>query len=846
MKNVKWTGGFLLHFSFCILHSKSGLFMKKLLLFAFTALAGACIAQTPPSYTSAEILLQLKKLNTLGTVLYVAAHPDDENTRLLTYLSKEKLFRTGYLSITRGDGGQNLIGDEQGVELGLIRTQELLAARRIDGAEQFFSRAYDFGFSKTTEEAFKVWDKEKILSDVVWVIRKFQPDVIITRFPEDSRAGHGHHSGSAVLAREAFKAAADASRFPEQLKLGVKVWQAKRIVWNSFVQQGNTPPTDAIRLDVGAYNALLGKSYGEIAAESRSQHKSQGFGVPRTRGQAFEYFTHVEGTPATSDIFEDMNASWSKLEGGQKIQGMIEQLISGYSITNPERSVPALVALYKEMNNLKDTYYKAQKQKEVLQLIEACSGLWLDATTSAPYAVQGDSVRFVFAMINRLLPSVTVKNIKLEGFDTAYNQSLATNRNSTFAKTLPVAANKPITQPYWLEKEMSAGSFNVGDQLLIGNPESSAAYEAVFTLNIDGQELAFTRPVRYKFTDPVKGELYQPLTVLPAVTARFTSEVVLLNSSAPKTFDAVTRLQNRNAPAVKPVVTNTGNVEVKQQPTGNGGFVFEAKRKNTETQVSRAKLTLQGSNKTEEAKELRTISYDHIPRLDYFHTPEVKLVVADVKIAGKRVGYIEGAGDKVPQALLQMGYEVVMLKEKDITPATLKSLDAVITGIRAYNVQSYLADKYEVLMQYVEQGGNLIVQYNTNNFAGPLRNSKIGPYPFAIGRNRVTDENAKVTFLKPEHPVLNYPNKITDADFNYWVQERGLYFADQLDPKYETVLAMNDPAEPEQKGSLIIADHGSGKFVYTGLVFFRELPAGVPGAYRLLANIIALNAKKGF
>lgn len=820
--------------------------MKRLLLLAFIAASGVCIAQTPPSYTSAEILLQLKKLNTLGTVLYVAAHPDDENTRLLTYLSKEKLYRTGYMSITRGDGGQNLIGNEQGIELGLIRTQELLAARRVDGAEQFFSRAYDFGFSKTTEEAFKIWDKEKILSDVVWVIRKFQPDVIITRFPEDSRAGHGHHSGSAVLAREAFKAAADPNRFPQQLKAGVKVWQAKRVVWNSFVQQGNTPPADATKLDVGAYNPLLGKSYGEIAAESRSQHKSQGFGVPRSRGQAIEYFTHVEGTPATTDIFEDMNISWSKLEGGQKVQGMIEQLIGNYSITNPERSVPALVTLYKEMNNLKDSYWKTQKQKETLQLIEACSGLWLDATTTTGYAVQGDSVRFIFAMINRLLPSVTVKNITIDGFDTAYNQQLATNRNTTFAKTIAVPVNKPITQPYWLEKEMSEGSFNVNDQLLIGNPESKPSYEAVFTLTIEGQDLSFTRPVRYKFTDPVKGELYQPLTVLPAVTGRFAPEVVLLNTNAPKSFDAITRRQNRNAPAVKPTLINTGNVDVKQQLTGNGTFAFEAKRKSTETQVTRAKLTFDNNGKPEEAKELRTVSYDHIPRLDYFHTPEVKLVVADIKTAGKRVGYIEGAGDKVPEALLQMGYDVIMLKEKDITPATLKTLDAVITGIRAYNVQDFLTDKYEVLMQYVEQGGNLIVQYNTNNFAGPLRNSKIGPYQFAISRNRVTDENAKVTFLKPEHQVLNFPNKITDGDFNNWVQERGIYFADQMDPKFETVLAMNDPSEPEQKGSLIIADYGRGKFVYTGLVFFRELPAGVPGAYRLLANIIALNAKKGF
>lgn len=819
--------------------------MRSILLFALISISVFSFGQTPPSYTSAEILLQLKKLKTLGSVLYIAAHPDDENTRLLTYLSKDRLYRTGYLSVTRGDGGQNLIGNEQGIELGMIRTQELLSARRVDGAEQFFTRAYDFGFSKNTEEAFRIWDKEKILHDVVWVIRRFQPDVIITRFPEDSRAGHGHHSGSAVLAREAFKAAADPARFPEQLKNGVKPWQAKRIVWNSFIPQNSTPPSDAFRLDVGAYNALLGKSYGEIAAESRSQHKSQGFGVPRTRGQAFEYFSPVDGVRAADDLFNDVATTWKRVEGGQKVDEKIDAIINAYSITNPERSVPALVELYKELNNIKDLYWKTQKQKEVAQLIEACSGLWLEATTNTAYAVQGDSLRLNVTMINRLLPTVTLKRISMEGFDTTYNQALETNRLATFQKALVVPASKAITQPYWLEKEMNEGSFNVNDLSLIGNPESKPAYEAVFTFTVEGQDFSLAKPVRYKFTDPVKGELYQPLTVLPTITGRFDPDVLVLNTNDPKSFDVITRRQTRTATAIKPVIKNSGSVDIKPLPAGNGLFAYEAKRKNLQTEVTRAKLGFETNGKTEEAKELRTVSYDHIPRLDYFHTPEVKLVVADIRIAGKRIGYIEGAGDKIPEALVQMGYTVVMLKEKDITPAALRNLDAIITGVRAYNVQAWLPEKNEVLMEYVQQGGNLVVQYNTNNFAGPLR-SRIGPYPFAIGRNRVTDENAKVTFLKPEHPVLNFPNKITENDFNNWVQERGIYFAEQLDPKYETVIAMNDPGEPEQRGSLIIAEHGNGKFVYTGLVFFRQLPAGVPGAYRLLANILAINAKKGF
>src|SRR6185295_9452444 len=254
-------------------------------------------SQTPSTYTSAEILLQIKKLNTLGSVLYVAAHPDDENTRLLAYFAKEKLYRTGYLSMTRGDGGQNLIGDEQGIELGMIRTQELLAARRIDGAEQFFSRAFDFGFSKSADEALKIWGHDKILSDVVWMIRKFQPDVIITRFPGDARAGHGHHAASSILANEAFTTAADINKFPEQFKYGVKPWQAKRILWNNYnFGNNNNTSEDQFKIDIGVYNALLGKSYGELGGEARTLHKSQGEGRPRRRGQSFEYFSTTGGS----------------------------------------------------------------------------------------------------------------------------------------------------------------------------------------------------------------------------------------------------------------------------------------------------------------------------------------------------------------------------------------------------------------------------------------------------------------------------------------------------------------------------------------------------------------------
>jgi LmbE family N-acetylglucosaminyl deacetylase len=824
--------------------------MRKILFVLLPALfcfQTHCPAQVPESVSAADVFLRLKKLNVLGSILYVAAHPDDENTRLLAYMSKERLYRTGYLSMTRGDGGQNLLGDEQGVELGLIRTQELLSARRIDGAEQFFTRAFDFGFTKTTQEALKTWDKEKILSDVVWVIRRFRPDVIITRFPEDSRAGHGQHSASAVLTHEAFSAAADPNRFPEQLKYGVTPWQAKRIFWNTYVfGNTNTTSEDQLKINVGSYNPVLGKSYGEIAAESRSQHKSQGFGIPRSRGEAIEYFSLVAGAAAHTDPLDDVMTTWMRVEGGEKIQLLVEDLVSQYSLSHPEKSIPGLVHLYQELLQLKDGYWKSQKLKEVQQLVEACSGLWLEATVRNPYAVQGDPIQVYVSMINRLPDEFIVNHIRLNGFDTAWSHGLETNRNYTFSEKLTVSPDKPITQPYWLRERMSPGSFNVADQLQIGDAQSRPAYEIFFEVTVNGQQFTIVRPVQYKYTDPVKGELYQPLAVLPPVTGQLDPDVTVFTSGKPKEFEVHVKYQT--ARSIQPSVSLTGARGIDIRNNGNfhnTSYNFSASPRLDDPAIEYASLVFDMNGKRDSAKELRTISYDHIPRIDYFLDAREKFVVTDVKMEGHRIGYIEGAGDKVPQALQQMGYDVAMLKEKDITPGNLKQFDAIVAGVRAYEVHDWIQSKYDALMDYVREGGNLIVQYNKSNFPGGQK-PKIGPYPFTITNARVTDEQAKVRFLLPSHPVLNYPNKITDADFDGWIQERGLYFAGQMDSAYQAVLAMNDPDEPEQKGSLIIADYGKGKFSYTGLVFFRELPLGVPGAYRLLANIIALNHKRGF
>jgi LmbE family N-acetylglucosaminyl deacetylase len=837
-----------------IFYPKRSLFSILLLLNTFNL-----VAQTPPAYSAADIYLQIKKLKVLGSVLYIAAHPDDENTRLLAYLSKDRLYRTGYLSLTRGDGGQNLIGDEQGIDLGLIRTQELLAARRIDGAEQFFSRAFDFGFSKSTEEALATWGKEKILSDVVWVIRRFQPDVIITRFPPDARAGHGHHSGSAVLAHEAFRLAADPAAFPEQLKLGVKPWKVKRIMWNTFNFGGNnTISNDQLKIDVGGYNGVLGKGYGEIAAESRSQHKSQGFGVPAGRGVAWEYFSPVDGEAAKNDIMDEVNASWSKIENGTAIEAKIDEVLNTYSLLHPERSVPALVSLYAAIRNLPDSYWRTQKLQEVQQLVERCSGLWMDVTSASEFVVQGDTMRINAAINNRLGANAQLVRFSLDVFDSTFNKPLAVNTNTVILRPIYVFSTKPVTQPYWLEHKMSEGSFTVNEQNFIGRPESIPSYQASFEVNIEGTPFTFVRPVQYKFTDPVKGELYRPLVVVPSATVSTepgivifrknekASQDVVLRVTANKNFEHYTakvskRLKNDNS-----IVTDTSFSLIKglNKPyyfTINTGMLKGLEQDNVQAFVE----LKNGKEEQPAWLNMTSIQYDHIPPIHYFYQDAVKVLNIDLQTVGKRIGYIEGAGDKVPAALEQMGYEVVLLKEKDITPAVLKQLDAVITGVRAYNVHDYLFAKYDILMDYVKNGGNFIVQYNTNNFISSVK-SRIGPYPFTISRNRITDEKANVSFLLPDHAVLNYPNKITEKDFDGWIQERGIYFPEQLDPAFKSILSMSDPGEQPLNNSLVVADYGKGKFVYTGLVFFRELPAGIPGAYRLLANIIALNKKKGF
>jgi LmbE family N-acetylglucosaminyl deacetylase len=835
--------------------------MKNIVLALIVSLSFSNVGftQTPKSYTSSEILQNIKKLNVLGSVLYIAAHPDDENTRLLGYLANEKLYRTGYLSLTRGDGGQNLIGDEQGIDLGLIRTQELLAARRVDGAEQFFSRAYDFGYSKSPEEALKTWGHDKILSDVVWIIRTFKPDVIITRFPTTGEGGHGHHTASAILAEEAFDAAADATKFPEQLKY-TSVWQAKRLLWNTFnFGSTNTQNESQFKIDVGGYNPLLGKSYGEMAAQSRSQHKSQGFGVPSQRGISIEYFKLIKGEPLYNDLFDGIKTGRPIIKPvikipnlqnatlSNEILGVTNDLINNFSVSQPEKSIPLLVKLY-DLYGKEKSYFQQYKLTQIKNCIEQCAGLFMEATTTTPYAVQGDSLKLNFVVNNRRGDSIHSADVKIEEEYLIFDQ-LKKNENRIKTYSQYIQPNAKLTQPYWLVEPMDKGSFNISDQTLIGKAENDPM-SVDFSMMIEGKEFVFTKPIRYKFTDPVKGEIFQPVNVVPSYFVNSSPQLLIFNTNNPSStkqieIDVQSNLQLSDSIKIEYAANG---IEKKLFDSISSFQKNDKKRlevflSNPNLKVNESSSLFSSVTSNKFNKEISTtqneIKYDHIPLISYQFYDAVKLINFDLKTTGSHIGYIVGAGDKVPQALEQMGYKITLLKESDITANNLKQFDAIVTGVRAYNTNEWMNNVYDVLMQYVNDGGVMLTQYNTSNQIGPIK-AKISPYPFAISRNRVTDEEAKVNFLQPNHPALNYPNKITEKDFDGWVQERSIYNAEKIDSNYKRILGFKDFNETqEQDGSLIVADYGKGKFVYTGLALFRQLPAGVPGAYRLLANLLA-------
>jgi LmbE family N-acetylglucosaminyl deacetylase len=796
---------------------------------------------------AAQIKQNLKKLNFLGSALYVAAHPDDENTRVITWLVGERFAATAYLSMTRGDGGQNLIGPEMRELLGLIRTQELLSARRIDGGQQFFTRAIDFGYSKSAAETFRIWNKDEILGDVVHVYRSFQPDVILTRFPPDQRAGHGHHTASAVLAQEAFDLSGSPNAYPEQLKT-LSVWKPRRVYTNTGRFFSNTidERTPGITtLNVGGYNTLLGQSYSEVAATSRSQHKSQGFGAASRRGDATEFLELAKGEPvAAGDIFQGVNTTWSRVKGGDRVQPLVEKVIEEYDVEYPWKSVPLLLQVRRAIMNVEPGVWKERKMLETEQLIRDCLGLYLEVTANQYWVSPGESVTLTTELINRSPMDVRVEKLSAPdvAFDTTITASLRNNDPLSFRTSRTIRENKTYSDPYWLKAPHSPGLFTVSDPSLTGKPENDPAVSVKVNIVIGSEQLTYTIPVVYKWTDPVKGELYRPVEIVPPVFLNLTEPVMVFSSDAPRQVKVLVKSNAAN--------TFSGELALQLPPgwqsTPASVHVSLGRRGEEQTKMftvtpsgkeltSTLKATLTSGSKLFDLSQ-QTIQYDHIPIQTLLPKAEMKVVRINLKKEGNLVGFIQGAGDEIPVALRNMGYEVWEMKNDEVTAENLAKADAVVLGVRAFNTNDRIRFMMNDLLDYVQSGGTLIVQYNTTIDLG----STFTPYPLKLSRDRVSEEDAPVRILKPDHPALNFPNKITAADFDGWVQERGLYFPNSWDEPFEALLSMNDTGEDPKNGSLLIARYGEGHYVYTGLSFFRELPEGVPGAYRLFANLLSM------
>jgi LmbE family N-acetylglucosaminyl deacetylase len=793
-----------------------------------------------------EILRHLHDFREMGSVLYIAAHPDDENTELITYFARGRNYRTAYLSLTRGDGGQNVLGPEFGQEIGVIRTQELLAARGIDGGRQFFSRAVDFGFSKDYRETLKIWDRQQLLSDVVRVIRQFRPDALITRFSPIPGGTHGHHTASTVLALEAFKLAGDPQAFPEQQ---LKPWQAKRLLWNvSIYQKDEIAGTQQVRIDVGGKDPVSGELFTDIAGRSRSMHKTQGFGnftIPGRIGPRFETFQLLDGAPMTKDILDDVDTTWSRVPGAAKIGELADEIIARFDPRNPGGSVPELLKLRKELAELPaDDSVVVEKRGQLDRILQACLGLEVETTISQAGVVPGETMKLHHAVVVHSDIPVRWLAIRYPAIKKQIDQGveLLPNQSRSYESTQILAIDTPLTQPYWLRDEGTVGMFRVDDPSLIGRPENPPAFPVEQVFEVSGQTLVVPDEVLQITTPLEKSDVRRRMEVIPPVSLHFVSDIALLapGSSHPVEVELVAPRPNLTG-ALHLQAPPGWEVSPSRQSFHLGAIGERLVLKFSITappQSATAKIIADAEIGEAHYRNQRVeIDYPHIPPQLLQPLASLKAVSLELATRGHTVGYLPGAGDSLAENLKQMGYDVKMLDNANLTPEQLPALDAIVIGVRAFNVRNDLASELPALFSYVENGGTIIAQYNRPD---GLKTNKIFPFELHLSGDRVTDEQAPATFLTPDHRVLNSPNKITSADFDGWVQERGIYFPNQWDDHFTPILAFNDPGESPLKGGLLVAQYGKGYFVYTGLVFFRELPGGVPGAFRLFANLISI------
>jgi LmbE family N-acetylglucosaminyl deacetylase len=818
----------------------------------FLLLGFALSAQKPVKPSAADVHDAIKKLNVLGSVLYVAAHPDDENQRFISYCASEKHYNVTYLSLTRGDGGQNLIGPEIRELLGVLRTEELLMARSIDGGKQRFSRANDFGFSKNPEETLRFWDKNQVLSDVVWAIRETRPDVIVNRFFHDKKYDtHGHHTASAMLSVEAYDLAGKADAYPEQLKY-TEVWQPRRQFFNtSWWFYGGQEAfnkmdkSNLISVDLGVYYPLKGKSNNEVASEARSMHRCQGFGNLTNRGESVEYFDFIKGErPAGNDLFEGINTTWSRVKGGEPIGALMSKIDREFRSDNPSASVPDLLKALQMIQTLPDGYWKNIKLAETKEVIRGCIGLYLEATATDPTATPGQTITLRLEAINRsgLDVQLVAYNVLPALKDSTTKVTLANNVDWTLNTLVKIPDNAPYTAPYWLQKESTIGMYNVEDLTLRGKPESPRFVKVRWSVTVAGVPLDYESDVAFKAGESAVGEVWRPFEILPPVFVECT-EASYIISDKEKNVSVRVKAGSDNVSGTAGIqvpagwtVSNVGDNTFSFKKKGEEKtFVFKVNAGSGAADGQLAPFAQIGDKQY--AMRLITIKYDHIPQQSVLQPARVHASRADVRVSARNIGYYMGAGDDIPAALRQIGCTVTLLEDKDLDAEKLAKFDAVVLGVRAYDTKDQLIYHQPALFEYVQKGGTLVTQYN-NSFSSD--GTSLAPYPLKLSRQRVTDETADIRILLPESPVLNGPNKITAADFSGWVQERGLYYPAEWDANFTAPLSMNDPDEKALDGALLVAPYGQGQFVYTGISFFRQLPAGVPGAYRLFANLISL------
>ena len=796
-------------------------------------------------YSSSSIISKLEKLNTLGKVLYVAAHPDDENTRLITYLSNEKKYQTAYLSLTRGDGGQNLIGKDLKENLGLIRTQELLEARKIDGGIQFFTSAIDFGYSKNSKESLEFWNEDQILYELVWIIRKFKPDVIITRFNEVSGITHGHHTASSILANKAFRISGNPDIFPDQLEF-LETWKAKRIFWNTstrFFDLSKYSDDEILKIDVGLYNNILGKSYNEISSESRSMHKSQGFGSLKRRGSEKELFILTQGDKYDDNLMDGVDVTWNRFGENNEIIEYINNLVNEYDPKKPYKTVNKLSVLYEKVSKIKDEDWKKIKLNEIKNLIKACLGLFFESLSDVSISSIGENIKVNFDAINRSPININLKQVSVFDEEFLIKKDLINNEFFRFERTIKIPESESFTEKYWLINKPNFGNYDVNHQKLIGNPDNNFPVETNFIFTINNIEVSYTIPLLNKKNSPTKGDDYKIFNIgLPIyLNPKRYNELVVNSNSQTIEVEVISGKENLDATIYLDVPEN-----IKYEPK-----YFDLSFKDlNEKKIIKFDLTLPETDSFKEniivkakyndeyyERGIKEINYDHIIQQVRFPLSEIKIIKFNIKTKGKNIAYFMGSGDNIPSFLSLIGYKIDLLTLDQLSTDILSNYDALIIGIRAYNVNKKLIEKTKEIHNYVKNGGNVLVQYNTSR---GIDVKDFAPYSFNISRNRTSEENSKVDIINKNHLALNYPNKILLEDFDNWVQERGLYFPINWSDDYETLISSNDSGEKPNHGGILISKIGKGHYVYTSYSWFRQLPSGVSGAYKLFVNLISL------